>query len=487
MRTRVSRVVLSIALGMLGLGVQAGPASAHPGLHTSSTTVSCSPAAVVVGQSTNCTATVMDTSPPGPNFHSPTGIVTWASNGPGTFSSMTCTLPMVGMGRTKSCSVTYTPTAVGTGSHTITATYPGDANHTGSFGTFVVTVTAPAPHTTSTSVSCTPSTYQAGGSTTCTATVTDTSASATTPQGTVSWSSSPTSIAFAPNPCILSGGTGASNSCMVTFSETKADTYTITATYGGDPTHSGSSGTATVTVTPGDPASLTLAPSPGHSAVNEVNSTHCETATVKDLFGNPTPNITVIFSVTGVNPGGGSDTTDANGEAEFCYIGLLFGPDAIHAFADFDPEDGSQDAGEPFGDAAKVWTLPPSTPLCAVEFPTGGGHFHADNGDFANFGGNAHVSETGDPTGQQQYRDHGPVQPLDVHSINVLAVVCIAVDGGKQATLYGEATIDGSGTHPYRIQVEDLSEGGSSDTYWILLTLYNSGRHTLEGGNITIH
>jgi hypothetical protein len=134
-----------------------------------------------------------------------------------------------------------------------------------------------------------------------------------------------------------------------------------------------------------------------------------------------------------------------------------------------------------------VWTLPPSTPLCAVEFPTGGGQFHADNGDFANFGGNAHVSETGDPTGQQEYQDHGPAQPLDVHSINVLAVVCIAVDGGKQATLYGEATIDGSGIDPYRIQVEDLSEDGSSDTYWILLSLYNWGRHTLEGGDITIH
>jgi hypothetical protein len=149
------------------------------------------------------------------------------------------------------------------------------------------------------------------------------------------------------------------------------------------------------------------------------------------------------------------------------------------------------DVGEPSAvpPATKTWLLPPSTPLCEVEFPTGGGYIVADNGDRASFGGNAHVSSTGDSSGEQQYRDHGPAQPLTVHSINVLAVVCVRFpDGHAEATIFGEATIDGSGRYAYRIDVEDRGEPGTTDTYWITLSNgYNSGRHPLEGGNITIH
>ena len=124
-----------------------------------------------------------------------------------------------------------------------------------------------------------------------------------------------------------------------------------------------------------------------------------------------------------------------------------------------------------------------------MEFPTGGGHIVANNGDRASFGGNAHVSSTGDPSGQQEYRDHGPVQPLNVHSISVLAVVCVRFpDGHAEATIFGEATIDGSGRYAYRIDVEDRGEPGTNDTYWITLSNgYDSGRQALEGGNITIH
>lgn len=160
----------------------------------------------------------------------------------------------------------------------------------------------------------------------------------------------------------------------------------------------------------------------------------------------------------------------------------------ITAYADTD-EDNTQDLGEPSGAATKTWVLPPSTPLCEVTI-SDGGRITAANGDKATFGGNAKVSSSGeDVSGEQQYIDHGPVQPLNVHSISVLAVVCSA--DRTEATLFGQATIDGDGSHFYRIRVRDGGEPGRGvDQYGILLsTGYFSGDQTLEGGNvqITVH
>ena len=106
--------------------------------------VRCSPDAVVVGQTTICTATVSDLRP-APS--TPTGTVGFASSGPGTFSSpgSSCTLaPAVTAGQA-SCSVSYTPSAVGSGTHTITASYPGDATQAPSQGDTPVSVSATPP------------------------------------------------------------------------------------------------------------------------------------------------------------------------------------------------------------------------------------------------------------------------------------------------------------------------------------------------------
>ena len=55
------------------------------------------------------------------------------------FSGSPCTLS--GSGATATCQVTYTPTAVGTGHHTLAAAYGGDRIHKMSRGTTSVTVT----------------------------------------------------------------------------------------------------------------------------------------------------------------------------------------------------------------------------------------------------------------------------------------------------------------------------------------------------------
>jgi hypothetical protein len=245
--------------------------------------------------------------------------------------------------------------------------------------------------------------------------------------------------------------------------------------------------TATKTWTPGAPATLILTPPAG---ANTVDTQHCLTGTVRDAFGNPVPDVTVIFSVptaiaTHASPSTGSAATDANGQATFCFTAALPGADTIHAFADTD-NDAVQDVGEPFGDAAKAWTLPPSTAFCEVTI-TEGGSIVALNGDLATFSGHATVSANGlSVEGQEQYRDHGPAQPRDVQSIMLTAVTCS--DNLTTATIFGTATIDGSGTFVFRINVSDQGEPGTNDSYGIILSDgYASGQQRLRTGNVQIH
>jgi hypothetical protein len=239
------------------------------------------------------------------------------------------------------------------------------------------------------------------------------------------------------------------------------------------------SGRATKTWTPGPPATLTLSP---HADTNTVDAQHCVTATVKDAYGNPTPNIIVRFSVTGSVNTSDSRTTDANGQATFCYTGpALPGSDVITAYADTNGNN-VQDPGEPSDRATKEWVLPESTPGCTV---TDGGRITASNGDKATFGSIAAVSATGTPSGAQEYQDHGSAADLNVHSTAVLAVVC----SGNKASVFGTATINGSGSYNYRIDLTDNGEpGAGADKYRIRLsTGYDSGEKTLAGGNIQMH
>jgi hypothetical protein len=232
---------------------------------------------------------------------------------------------------------------------------------------------------------------------------------------------------------------------------------------------------------PSGPAKLTLKPK---TATNPVGTKHCVTATVTNAAGGPVKGVTVRFSVTGSVNTSGSAATDANGEATFCYIGPNFpGADKIHAYADTD-NDSTQDADEPFDDAAKTWVLPTSTPGCEVKI-TNGGWIITTKGDQASFGGNAKVDAAGNVSGNEEYQDHGPANPMNLKG-NVLVVVCTST---TQATIYGEATIDGGGSFLYRLNVEDNAEPGKgADKYWILVDNgYDSGNQILKGGNVQIH
>jgi len=126
-----------------------------------------------------------------------------------------------------------------------------------------------------------------------------------------------------------------------------------------------------------------------------------------------------------------------------------------------------------------------STPNCELKI-SDGGWISALNGDVATFGGNAKVSSSGVSTGNQEYHDHGPLQPMTVNTIDVQAVVCS--DDRTTASIFGNTTVDGSGSFEYEIDLQDNGEPGVNDKYRIFIpgAAYDSFWQTLQGGNVQI-
>jgi hypothetical protein len=105
---------------------------------STSTSVGCVPSSVTVGQATTCSMTVSNSAP---GAADPTGSVTFSTNSSGSVDSGgACRLAGTGAGAA-TCSVGYTPGAVGSGTHRITAAYEGDGSHEASSATTTVTVT----------------------------------------------------------------------------------------------------------------------------------------------------------------------------------------------------------------------------------------------------------------------------------------------------------------------------------------------------------
>jgi len=144
----------------------------------------------------------------------------------GTFSPTSCTLTTTNApANTEQCTSNYTPSVVGTGTHTITGTYNGNANYPSSSGSTSITVTKGAA---TISITCGgSSTVKAGSPVTCTATV---SGGGATPTGTVSFTTNQGGV-FNPSngQCTLSGGT-----CTVQYTPNTITVHTITATFSGD-------------------------------------------------------------------------------------------------------------------------------------------------------------------------------------------------------------------------------------------------------------
>jgi len=211
------------------------------GPRPTTTTLICAPAPVEVGAPSHCTATVRNLAASGSSM--PRGSVSFATAGSGSFSPSSCALG--GSGLTAHCEVDYTPAAVETGSHRLTASYPGDSAHEPSSGQFSIAVEANGGglHATSTTLACEPSSVEVGAPSHCTATVNDLAASgATPPGGSVSFETAGLG-AFSAGQCTLAGA-GTTASCAVDYipHAVESGTQQLTAVYSGDASHELSTG-----------------------------------------------------------------------------------------------------------------------------------------------------------------------------------------------------------------------------------------------------
>jgi large repetitive protein len=236
------------------------------------TTLSSTAEPSVHGQAGSITATVAS----GPGQGTPTGTVTFAVDG--------TQLPAVALTNAKA-SMKLAPLAVGT--HSITAAYSGDANHTASTSAALTQVVNQATASASLTTTGTPSVYGQSGSVT--ATVKAVSPGTGTPTGTIIF----TVDGNPGQPVALSSGKAAMPLAGLT-----AGTHQITATYSGDQDFlAAASAALTQMVSQASTATkLTSAHNPAQQG-----APGAITATVRDISpATGTATGTVTFTVDGV-------------------------------------------------------------------------------------------------------------------------------------------------------------------------------------------
>ncbi len=251
-----------------------------------------------------------------------------------------------------------------------------------------VTATVLTLDTTSTAVVCAPTSVTVGSALTCTATVTDTaSPGATTPSGSVSFTSSPTSGSFgSAGSCTLAAtGTAGVASCQLSFTPSSAGGYTVTGSYQGDSTHSSSSGQSNsiAASTPAPPpavdsTSTSVACSPG--AVFTGAATTC-TATVTDTAasGASTPSGSVSFTSSpnsGSFGSSGSCTLTVTGTSGVASCQVTFTPSSVGGYTITGSYAGDNTHHASSGQAASITattkTSPPPPGPGSLSLPAGG-------------------------------------------------------------------------------------------------------------------
>ncbi|MFI0818103.1 beta strand repeat-containing protein [Streptomyces sp. NPDC021098] len=269
---------------------------------TSTLAVTATPSPSVCGQTvTICAQVAVDP----PSTCVPTGDVTFAiSGGP----TLTATLDATG----EAC---VTTSAVGVGTHTITATYAGDSGVGGSTGTTSLVVN---PASSTTTVTVTPSPSVCGQSVLLCAQVATVAPGTCAPTGTVTFvvTGGPT----------LTATVNASGQACVSTTAIPVGTHTVTATYGGGGGVAPSTGTGTATVNQATSSmALTITPNP---SVCSQSVTICAQVTVVSP-GTCTPTGTVTFAISGGPTLTG--TLNAGGQACVTTTGLGVGSHTVTA------------------------------------------------------------------------------------------------------------------------------------------------------------
>jgi hypothetical protein len=211
----------------------------------------------------------------------------------------------------------------------------------------------PEPHATSTRVSCTPATVGVTGG--CTATVDDAAADPSSPTGTVTWASSDGSIG-APT-CELAGG-GASASCSIPITPSAAGAVTVSATYGGSPTHLVSAGDAALAIARRATTTTVACTTP----VTLPTASGC-TATVTDVTGGaasaPTGSVGWTTGAAGTFSAASCTLAPISGTASRCAVSYSGTTAGMHPIAASYAGDAAHDGS---GGATSVTVQEPPPP-----------------------------------------------------------------------------------------------------------------------------
>ncbi len=260
---------------------------------TTQTSLSSSPNPSTFGQNVLLSASVTAS-----NGGTPTGSVTFFADG-----------ASLGSGAVSGGGASFSISTLSVGTHTLVASYSGDA-------TFTASTSAPVSQvvnkgTTTTTLTATPTSINSGQGVLLTARVTPSTAT-----GTVTFMDGGTALGAAVP--VVAGVAGTTTSALTT-----AGLHTITAVYSGDTNFSGSSGSATVTVAAGlTPTTTTLSVAPTSS---NLGATVSLTASVAPAGATGT----VMFLDNGSPLG--SSPLGSNGTASFSTSSLTAGTHSLSA------------------------------------------------------------------------------------------------------------------------------------------------------------
>jgi uncharacterized repeat protein (TIGR01451 family) len=284
--------------------------------------------------------------------------------------------------------------------------------------------------------------------------------------------------------CTQSGGTVTCN--LGSIADRGSATVTITVT----PNAAGTiSNTATVSANESDPNSANNTATATTTVIKANTTTTVTSSQNPSTYGQP---VTFTATVTAVAPGGGTPTgtvtfydgttvlgtatLNLSGQATFTTSTLFIGAHSITATYNGD----ANYNGSTSPPLIQTVVAPPSTEDVKV---TGGGSIPLTTGGSGTFGLVGMVSSKDVPSGNVQYQDHDT--SMNVNATTITSVVIT----GTHAQMFGKATINGSGSYDFVVDVDDLGEPGTGvDKFRIQLSNgYTAGPATLTGGNIQVH